>query len=966
MISSAAFFLPLKIKEDIVMKKTLCALLATAAISAFAVGRGTDSTGEYWEDEAGVKHYYLFQRTFSGTCWSTLYTYDRTQTETATGKWVDGSIWTLERNTSYGGSQNTVGIHNAYGVHFETARSMGFENFILNLGAYGLRSEVGGFKLAFYNSSGAKRFILKESQTWSGPASDTLTSDAFLIVVNQPYEPQYANNLYADDDVVLTIEGNTFVSMLTYTNDFSNAEVVIKSPAIMSIPQHNYGTGRLNARKVTFDAGAGIYFGKNTELNYGSVIPDSHGYRLGSYPLISPVQIAPTIVLTNGATLTAKETTTVSGGVTIVSAGTMTNKFSGTFKLVDDDTVLRIPAGATLDLTAAKFIGTGNFSVEGEGVLRADLSAAAGGYGDLPSWLGDISGFDGNCELTVTNGTLVVDNAEQIPERCVIVTSGDGAVLVVDDTGFDPETLMGGTRNLETPSRLVVTDAEVTGDVTVNKGETLLVFGNGLGANASLDIWGGTVMFRRTATISAPTWYTNDVHYKTFDASVTGTVASAFSVTKGDVSTSDKSSSNLYMDADPGVLMFSGSGQWKSFTMNTGNALVTGDYDVYGAQLFNGGHMTVRDGGHIKIKNQWQYLRLDNNPSCDVCLEISDGGTFEKVSGNCYTYIGRSAAHESKLLLTGGTYIHKYDELNLKAGAVIDIESGVFQTGRRITCTSSATADNTKILIRGGTLYYGGGGAGYAYAMFDGVGSCNVHVVGSNGTLKWAWQYNMPDTTNETATAQATWTCEEGARLKVIGPDYNTAVMTLHNFEADGLALDFNNSNHAKPLTVRIVDPKDPLSVGYVLPGKANRKIVASNAVPDLVASYVVPSNFTFDVAAELPTGWYENFGEVTLGSLTFDEGAALAFPFFNTPYSPLSLTGKLYLPPSLRYSVAVGGARTDADAVPVIVPAQGVVGGGCAFTCTGGVRAAAATLSVADDALAFSYKTCGIIFSVR
>ena len=933
----------------------LMAAAFAASLSAFAGGRGTDSTGEYWEDDAGVKHYYLFQRTFSNTCWSTLYTYDRTQTETATGSWVNGAIWTFERNTSYGGSQNSVGTHTAYGVHFEKARNMYFENFTLNLGAYGIRSEVGGFKLAFYNSSGAKRLILKESQTWSGPASDTLTTDAFVIVVNQPYQSHYANNLYADDDVVLTVEGNTFVSMLTYTNDLSNADVVIRSPAIMSMPKHNYGTGRLHARKLTIDAGAGVYFGKNTGISYGSLIPDSHGYSIGSYPLITPVQIAPTIVLTNGATLTAKETTTISGGVSVVSAGTTTNRFSGTFKLVDDATVLRVPAGATLDLTAAKFTGTGNFAVEGEGVLLANLSTTAGGYDFLSSWLGDVSGFDGNCELLVTNGTLVVDRAEQIPENCVIVTSGAGAVLVVDDTGFDPETQMGGTRNVEPPSRLVVTDAEVTGDVVVNKNETLLVFGSGLGANASLTLWGGsTVMFRRTATISAPTWTTNTVNYKTFDASVTGTVASAFSVTKDNVSVSDKSVAELKMNAAPGQLVFSGSGQWRDFRMVSGVVLVTGDYDVYGTQYFDNGHMIVRDGGHMKIKKSWQYLRLDNNPSANACLEIADGGTFEKVSGNCYTYIGNNASRESKLLLTGGTFIHKYDSFNFKAGGVIDIESGWFQTGCRINCNSSATAENAKIIIRNGTMYYSGGGAGYAYAMFEGKGICNVHVASTNGTLRWYGQSYMPDTTNETATAQVKWTCSEGARLKVIGPDYNTAVMTLHNFEADGLALDFNNANHAKPLEVRIVDPKDPFLVGYVLPGRDNRKIVAVNSASALVASYVVPAGQTFNASA-LPSGWHNGFGDVSVSNITFEAGSTFRFPFFGDA-APLEMSGLLTLPESMNYSVERLGIRTMAEDVPVLVPALGTAGDDCDFTCTGGVKAKNAAMSAKDGALVFSY----------
>ena len=39
---------------------------------------------------------------------------------------------------------------------------------------------------------------------------------------------------------------------------------------------------------------------------------------------------------------------------------------------------------------------------------------------------------------------------------------------------------------------------------------------------------------------------------------------------------------------------------------------------------------------------------------------------------------------------------------------------------------------------------------------------------------------------------------------------------------------------------------------------------------------------------------------------------------------------------------------------------------GGSSFTCTGGVRPSAATLSVADDALTFTYKLTGGMFLIR
>ena len=121
------------------------------------------------------------------------------------------------------------------------------------------------------------------------------------------------------------------------------------------------------------------------------------------------------------------------------------------------------------------------------------------------------------------------------------------------------------------------------------------------------------------------------------------------------------------------------------------------------------------------------------------------------------------------------------------------------------------------------------------------------------------------------------------------------SIFSFHNFEADGLFFDTNNgTSTANPVQVRIIDPKDPIGIGFVLPGKTGSKIVASNAVPALVASYVVPSGVVFDAAA-LPTGWYENFGDVSLSNLVFDTGSSLAFPFFGAA-APLAISGKLTL----------------------------------------------------------------------
>jgi len=959
------------------MKKIVCSMVAAVlSVSAFAVGTGTDTKGEYWEDASGVKHYYLFQRAGSDTRWSfsqNVYSREEARNSSATvSAWVSGSIFTLEREAVY--SIRIAEHPNAtmYGIEFETLNKTASPHALqvesakcITIGEYGVHSVSGNTLQMFYGGTGEK-IHLAASQTWSGPAAESLSSAPFVFVPNYIYNSNYRGHVGAEDDVVLTIEGDIVVPWIIYDHPLTNMDFVIRSPAIVSIPKCSFGAGNLYARTVTIDGGCGIKFGADKSFipisgSDNGVTSSATTYGIGSYAVISPIRVAETIVLTNGATLTALETTTVSGGVTVVSAGTVTNAFSGTFKLTAGDTVLRIPAGSALDLTGATFTGDGGLKVEGSGTLLLDGSVNdSTGRFYLPD--AALAGFSG--DVVVSGGTLVLENANSMPSGMTVITEGDGALLLIDASGFDAETQMGGTKTLAEPSRLVVTDADVTGEVTVNSGETLFIYGNGLGANASLNIFGNaTVMFRRSATVSSPLWYTNTVYCKTFDASVTGTVASV--ITLSETPGSDALISIIQIDS-PGLIDLAGSGQLDTIKMNSGNAAVTGVYKVYGGQEFYSGHMTVRDGGTITVSKTWQHLRLDYNSSSDVCLEIATGGKYEKVSGNCHTYLGRNGgSYESKLLVTGGSYIHLYDSFTLYSHGLVQVETGMFKTGRRITCHNSATAENAKIILRNGTMCFNGGGAGYVYAMFEGAGHCSALIDGK-ATMQVLNQTRMPDTTNETELAQCTWTCTEGSRLKMLGIA-SGSIFSFHNFEADGLVFDTNNgTSTANPVQVRIIDPKDPIGIGFVLPGKTGSKIVASNAVPALVASYVVPAGQTLDATA-LPTGWYENFSGISISNLIFETGSALAFPFFGDA-APLAISGTLTLPDAMNYSVIQSGQKATATEVPVIAPAVGTVAaeGGSTFTCTGGVRPSAATLSVANDALAFSYKVLGATITIR
>ena len=944
--------------------KTMCRMAIPVALMTLSLfgGNGSDGTGEYWEDGSGVKHYYLYQNALSsGTYWGgNAYSYTRADAQAATGSqpWINGSVWVFERNAPHTGWSSFGGERQYYGLIIERpclSDSFRMEGgCVMTFGALGIHSDVSDTNLRFYHNGSAAKIVLAESQTWSGPAAGTLSSAPFVIIPNYTYSGAYSNRVAAAENVVWTIEGDTFLALHTYTNELDAADVVIKAPAIVSIPQHWYGLGCLGARTLTIDGGTGLYFGANLSLDPGTV--GSGTWGIGSYPLISPGQVARTIALKNGATLTALAATTVTGGVTVVAADTSVTALSGTFVLADSETVFRIDAGATLDLTGATFTGTGACAFEGCGTLRLDCTAA--GSDDL-LFLRDaaLSGFSG--DIVVAGGTLVLESGASIPAGQTVTTEGTGNLLVIDPDDFDPNVQMGGTKALATHPLLISDVAVPSGPLQVGAGETLHVFGNGLGAASALTLdEGSTLLFHRTATIAAPVTSKGSVSFQTADHSVTGTLAGVYTAAATNAAT-------VVIDS-PGLIDFAGGGtigvhatdssRTEILQMNSGHATLTGEFVAQASLDVVGGLLTIRDGGRWLVSKQWKYLWINKNTARAACLEIGPDGLFEFVSGNCSAVIGKTtpSAFESKLLVNGGTYRHLYDKITLAADGVIEIADGLFTTARRITCTD--TNGTARVVLGNGT--YQARSGDYCTVMFDGDGACTVSVEG-HATLDLS---NRPATMNDSdnAIAPCTWTCAGEARLAVLGRSDAVSVVTLHNFEADGLAFDLN------PMAVKVVvaGPKDPVGIGWVLPGATGSVVAASGTAPGLVASFVVPQGVTLDVAA-LPAAWHEGFTFSAVSNLTFDADATLRFPYFGSAYA-FEIAGALTLPETMNYWVAAAGPREPVVAAPVLVPAAGLTGTNCVWTCLGGVRSSGASLQAAEGVLAFSDTMRGSVFTLR
>ena len=957
-------------RSRLVMLSALaCAFFSVGSVHAY----DSDATGEYVLDASGNKHYLLFQKGFESSTTAPIFCYDRTALSTATsGAWQDGSIWTFEKDTSYGHAMNLSKLttFNMYGMLFETAaihnNYIYLGNVTNNIGAFGIKSEAGGFRFMFHKASSQKvRINLAESQTWSGPDSATLAADAFVVAANYPAGAGYNNNIYAADDVVWTLSGNLLVNMLTYENVLTNADVVIKAPAVMAIAKHSsYGSGRLNARSLTLDGGAGVHFGtdKSIDVTAGPVSYNVYG-DLGSIPEISPLQVAQTIILTNGATLLAKESTTVTGGVTIVSAANSVNAVSGPFSFADDETVIRVDEGSTLDLTAARFDSdAAHFSLSGSGTVTFDCAVnGPGGAFCIPA--GSLSEFGGS--LVVTDGVLVLDDVNSIPAGKV-TTQGDGVLFLVDPTGFDADLHMGGTKACSTPP-FFVTDEPLTGEISVGAGEALHVFGNGLGSNASLSLGAGArLVFCRTATVAAPITSSGDVYFETLNSSVTGTVAGVWTADKP----AGSSVFHAYLTA-PGLIILSGGGSIGSnddqnskldvLHMRSGEVLVTGSFDAYCSLYLEGGHLTFRDGGEWAMKKSWVSLKLDKNTTGPACLEIGSGGVVSNVNANLTLVLG-GTGYESKMLLSGGYYYHRQDGLTFNDNGVLEIDSGVFRTGRRARCDGTGTG--SRVILRNG-MYYLAGTSTYGPCLFDGSGTVNVHIAGM-ATLRTSGPTFIPDTTNEVP--GCSWTCDAGARLQMVGSSIPTTNV-LHNFSADGLVFNLNKSDYSPNSSsyVMIEPVNNPASVGFVLPGnKGCAKVAVTNDDVALNVSYVVPAGETFDVRNTYDSQ-YTGFTSATVSNLIFESDSTLAFPFFDVPHSPLSIIGTVALPEAMTGTVVVAGTKANVEPTAIIAADGGVSApdAGCAWTVSG-VNALRSTFGVAHEGLTFAYRTPSFIVILK
>ena len=334
-------------------------------------------------------------------------------------------------------------------------------------------------------------------------------------------------------------------------DQLGNVDVTVEAPSkLMLVDQYMRSSSiydcdaRLGVKKL-------ILKGDGFQLATGQA---SYPYPNGTYNLscinkFDATHLAPALELVDGADLAltnglfAIPSVTVKGSGTSDVIGSFSNNLATTSVAFSDgatlflDAVIADGVAGPSAISATGYgtlkIDTSKYEATGAVTLGADTTLSLAGVG-APSF--QFSGgsaieldigagktnYLSNAELAaytgrpvkVKSGTLVLQSADSLPAGLSVVE--DGGVVVYAAS-----------------CPLVVTEAvRQEASITVNAGEEMLVFGNGLTSSTALTLAGGTVRFMRTATIASPVTVSANggaVRICTDDSDVYGTVSGAIS-----------------------------------------------------------------------------------------------------------------------------------------------------------------------------------------------------------------------------------------------------------------------------------------------------------------------------------------------------------------------------------------------------------------------------------------------------
>ena len=578
--------------------------------------------------------------------------------------------------------------------------------------------------------------------------------------------------------------------------------------------------------------------------------------------------------------------------------------------------------------------------------------------------------------IDVKSGTLLLDNGDAFSAGITVNTSDTGTLALVNATGFNSATRMSGTKALtDVASGLIVTDSPRSGEVTVHDGETLYVFGDGLGEEASVKLEGGsTLKFMATTTVAAPVDAgPGNTNFRVAGSAV-GTIA-------GKLTRSGSGSAHLQLMSGNGTLNFIGGAEigngevqlngapqtyfdiWSGVTQITNKA-----FDARCALNIFQGKVRVADGGvWYPGSQQWAHINVGGSSTeqyADACLEIATGGVV-RVFNNCLPYVGNNSQvdYTAKLFINGGRFYRDgADRFYLRGNGIVEIDNGgTFSNSRQIE-VSSTTA---KVLLKNGTLdgnndFSGRNGYG---SLFNGSGNCAVSIEGDFTIDISHYSTSLISNTLDNA---ATWTVKPGARLHVRGDPtgIDTKKLVFRDFAGDGLALDLNATRNTD---VVFADCTTPVKVSVVLPGIVSSRLQAYGSTSDLELGYIVPEGMSYRLGTtSFSTVVTTGFSNITYKNLGFDVGSTMEIPY-STASGAMTVAGTLTLPSApngMNYKLVRTGSIDLLDHTPVVTADS--VAGNPVWTCVGGLISRKALMEVNDvnNSLDLSYRWPGFVMS--
>jgi len=504
-----------------------------------------------------------------------------------------------------------------------------------------------------------------------------------------------------------------------------------------------------------------------------------------------------------------------------------------------------------------------------------------------------------------------------------------------------------------------------TGVVGVGAGETLEIWGDGLGADATLFATNGAaIVFRHAAEVAAELVTSNSVSVTVSDSSVTGLVSGVWTSLATDLS-------GQRIDFfGPGLVRFSGGAELRgsTFLMRSRSQveIVQNPFDAFVALYFKDGHLTIRDGGKWQERREWIGLYLNQylEGSGTAVLELGKNGTYWRAN-NSQTIIGQaddSPTKTAKLYINGGYFEAAVtDAVTLNGNGIIEIDNGGYMS---CECAISGASSKPRRVILGDGVWgneviYGGLVGG---ALFKDGAGLSVEVKG-NMLFDIGGTFGNNVVISNVAAGAVDWTFRNGSTCRVRGRSDKLSTFVLRDVTVEpGACFDLASTNPVADVKFDLGGAD--LAMTWVVPaaGASVGRFIGDGG--NLMASYRVPAGSVFDAGDY--DGWYEGFnGVAALQDLTFEEGSTLRFPFFGSE-AALAIPGKLTLPAGTNnYQVSRTGAGRAVQGVTVLT-ADGGIAGDCTWVCTKGARNERASLVVDGNALKFSYDPPGALIIVR